>query len=181
MLLQAGEQQEALDLHLEIMSSRLKKYGRYSQSTITSKYSLGAMYHHRGDLAIATYVSYISVFNSAMYGYPHACAQPANFHLHRDYMKECVDDSAISANCAENTVARARYHLAKLYREQNSETTEVTELEQKALETLRLYHPISEDGDDDSVMVLFDDLQSVPEGRFTGLNLLRHLQKLSKN
>ncbi|KAK3318119.1 hypothetical protein B0H66DRAFT_516243 [Apodospora peruviana] len=144
-LLQAGDLQGALDLHLEILSGRLELYGnKYERSTNMSKYAVGAMYHHLGDLPTAT-----------------------------DYLKECVEDSSIS-NSPEEALARARFHLARLYMEQNLHQDEAVWLKKEALEVLEKYRPDLSDTDD--IMMLLDNLQPVSGGRFTSRVLLQNLQ-----
>ena len=53
-ILQSGDEQAALALHLEILSARLELYGKFDQSTSMSKYAVGTMYHHLGNLQTAT-------------------------------------------------------------------------------------------------------------------------------
>lgn len=48
-LLQSGDLQGALDLHLQIC-------GKYDFTTVSSCYAVGAMYHYLGDLSAARYV-----------------------------------------------------------------------------------------------------------------------------
>jgi len=52
-ILQSGDVQKALDLHLEILSAKLDLYGKHNKSTILSTYAVGAMYFHIGDLPTA--------------------------------------------------------------------------------------------------------------------------------
>lgn len=53
-LLQSGDLQGALDLHLEVLSARLDLLGKHDEFTISSMYAVGAMYHHLGDPVTAT-------------------------------------------------------------------------------------------------------------------------------
>ena len=52
-ILQSGDVQKALDLHLETLSAKLDLFGKHSKSTILSTYAVGAMYYHIGDLPTA--------------------------------------------------------------------------------------------------------------------------------
>lgn len=53
-LLQAEDFQGALDLHLDVLKARLDLHGEQDEYTISSMYAVGAMYHHLGDLSVAT-------------------------------------------------------------------------------------------------------------------------------
>lgn len=52
--LQSGDIQSALDKHLEVLTARLELFGRVNEYTILSTYTVGAMYHHIGNLSTAT-------------------------------------------------------------------------------------------------------------------------------
>jgi hypothetical protein len=56
-LLQAGRVDESLALHIETRAARLDLLGKHHQSTILSTYAVGALYHAKGDLENAMYVS----------------------------------------------------------------------------------------------------------------------------
>lgn len=47
-LLQAGQVQEALDMHLEALSARQEIHGMHHENTILSTYAVGATYHYLG-------------------------------------------------------------------------------------------------------------------------------------
>jgi len=94
--------------------------------------------------------------------------------LLRDYLKECVEESVISS-CPEEALARARFHLARLYVEQDLQKDEAADLEREAIDVLKKYH--SGPWNPDDIIILLDDLQPVFDGRFTGLSLLQNLQK----
>lgn len=53
-LLQAGDLQDALDLHVEVLKERLNLHGKHDEYTMSSMYAVGAMYHHLGDQVLAT-------------------------------------------------------------------------------------------------------------------------------
>lgn len=75
--------------------------------------------------------------------------------------------------------ARARYHLALLYRELDVEEEAAAAMEKEAQVFLDEYGDYAADcvrGADDKMMIL-DDLQPTFSGRYTGLNLLKRLQE----
>jgi tetratricopeptide (TPR) repeat protein len=53
-LLQSGDLQGALDLHLEVFFARKKVCGKHDSTTVLSNYAVGAMHHHLGNLPEAT-------------------------------------------------------------------------------------------------------------------------------
>ena len=53
LLLQSGDLQAALDLHLEVFAGRQKVCGKHHSATISSRYAVGATYHHLGNLPAA--------------------------------------------------------------------------------------------------------------------------------
>jgi hypothetical protein len=52
-LLQSGDLQGSLELHLDVFNARKATYGSYDSSTLLSEYAVGAMYHHLGNLKAA--------------------------------------------------------------------------------------------------------------------------------
>jgi hypothetical protein len=96
-------------------------------------------------------------------------------------MKECIDsaiESAKNSRFPEEALGRAQFHLSKILREQTVEKEEADKLETNALIILNKYSPYTSEflrGIEDS-MVLFDDLQSIFDGRFTGRELLKYMQ-----
>lgn len=49
-ILQAGDTQGALDSHMQILKERETMSGKHSEATLQSYYTVGAMYHHLGNL-----------------------------------------------------------------------------------------------------------------------------------
>ncbi|KAH8682294.1 hypothetical protein BX600DRAFT_448189 [Xylariales sp. PMI_506] len=148
-LLQTGNVQAALEKHLEVLTARLDLHGKHHELTIMSMYAVGAMYHHLGD--IQTAIEYIS-----------QCL-------------ECVKNSRWD----RAALARAQYHLALLYRQQGIKEDEAKYMESEANSLLHDFGSAAADclrGVDDKLMIL-DDLQPTLAGRYTGRNLLKHLQR----
>lgn len=55
-LLQSGDVQGALDLHLEVLDRRLEMYGKYERSANMSTFAVGRAYYSLRDLVVATRV-----------------------------------------------------------------------------------------------------------------------------
>lgn len=150
--LQAGDIQGALDKHLEVLAARLELQGKHHEHTIMSTYAVGAMYHHLGDLDTAT-----------------------------KYIQQCIECVKIS-NWDAAAFARAKYHLALLYREQNIEEDAAAAMEAEAMQVVNEFGSYAAEcvrGVNDKMMIL-DDLQPSFLGRYTGRSLLKHLQKCLK-
>jgi len=99
-------------------------------------------------------------------------------------MKECIDtaiESAKNSRFPEEALGRAQFHLSKILREQGIEKEEADRLETNALNILNKYSPYASEflrGIEDP-MVMFDDLQSIFDGRFTGRQLLKYIQVMA--
>ncbi|KAK3357865.1 nb-arc and tpr domain-containing protein [Lasiosphaeria hispida] len=150
--LQVGDTQKAFETHLEALNARLELQGKHHENTILSMYAVGATYHHLGDIDNAI-----------------------------EYIKQCIK-AARDARWSEEALGRARYHLALLYEERGGEEEAarlLMEEAKKVLDKFRHYAPwkIREAGND---MMIFDDMQGTFTGRYTGRNLLRHLQDRAK-
>ncbi|KAI0127980.1 hypothetical protein BJ170DRAFT_397576 [Xylariales sp. AK1849] len=148
-LLQAGDVQGALELHLKTLSARLDLSGKHSQSTILSTYAVGAMYHHIGDLPTAI-----------------------------DYMKQCIECTKES-KWTEEALARAQFHLSTLYGEHGIEAGEARQLEDEARKVSNKYSSFVSEclQDADDLMLVFDEFQPTFDGRFTGQRLLKQMQE----
>ena len=75
-LLQSGDLQRSLDLHREVLESRLKQHGKFSFLTLQSHYALGALYAYSGELAEAEYVPFILSSNYVSFPDPTDQRQP---------------------------------------------------------------------------------------------------------
>ncbi|KAK0385014.1 hypothetical protein NLU13_7492 [Sarocladium strictum] len=151
-LLQKGDYEGALDKHLEVLTARLEMQGKHHEHTISSIYAVGAMYHHLQKPKIAT-----------------------------EYMQQCLEFSK-SSWWDRAAYTRAQYHLALLYREQGIEEQAADHLEGLAnsfLDEFSEYISEAVRGVDDKLMI-FDDLQPTFLGRYTGVQLLKHLQEQHK-
>lgn len=93
-------------------------------------------------------------------------------------MQQCIECVKIS-KWDRAAFARAKYHLAVLYREQEIEGDAAASLEEEAGQVLfEIGNHAAECvcGVDDKMMIL-DDLQPTFLGRYTGRSLLKHLQE----
>ncbi|KAJ9157548.1 Transcriptional xre family [Pleurostoma richardsiae] len=152
-ILQSGDVQRALDLHLQTLSAKLDLFGKHSKSTVLSTYAVGAMYAHISDIPTAI-----------------------------DYMENCIE-LAISSNWTEEALGRAQHYLARLYKKQGGFTREVEELESKAEAVLKKYSAFISGWirETKEPILMFDDLQPTDEGRFTGRMLLKRLWERQEN
>lgn len=94
-----------------------------------------------------------------------------------EYIKQCIDIVNMST-WDRVAFARAKYHLALLYMQQDIEPDAVSALEEDVTQVLKEYGSYAAEcvhGDDDKLMIL-DDLQPTFVGRYTGRTLLKHLQ-----
>lgn len=92
-------------------------------------------------------------------------------------MIECVD-SAKSARVPKEALGRAQYHLSQILREQEIEEGEAQKLEANGLRILDEFSQYASKflkGSNDK-MAMFDDLQPIFDGRFTGQMLLTYMQ-----
>lgn len=93
-------------------------------------------------------------------------------------MRESIQ-KAESSKWHEEALGRAQLHLALLLKEQRKEPTEAESLAKIAREQLTTYlqldHPDYLKGSHDE-LAMFDNMQPVFEGRFTGRKLLGYIQ-----
>jgi len=83
-------------------------------------------------------------------------------------------------SCPEAAIARTRFHLSSVLRQQEKSVAEAKELEDTSLQTLRALNESQclealKDVKDEHQLALFDHLQPVFDGRFTGLHILEYL------
>ncbi|OTB08363.1 hypothetical protein M426DRAFT_7683 [Hypoxylon sp. CI-4A] len=147
----AGDSDEALKLHLKILNEREAQSGKYGEMTLQSYYTVGAMYHHLGILDKAI-----------------------------RYMEECVNRASTVGRkrWPECALGRARMHLSRLLKETFADPKIIEPHENFGKAILDKYRNACElftpRTDDD--MILYDSLQPVFDGRFTGRDLLPLLQ-----
>lgn len=152
-LLQSGELQAALDLHLQVFGARKTTCGKYDFTTVLSSYAVGATYHHLGDLSAAS-----------------------------SHLRDCIDRASRSTNPEDGTLrqiaARARLHPCKVYSEMNVCPEEAESLDRTGREMLKSELgnlPAYLIGVEDE-MVILDGLQT-EIARYTGRSFLPHMQK----
>lgn len=154
-LFHAGDVNSALAKHLEILYQREEQHGKYSEITLLSCYTVGAMYHHAGDLEQA-----------------------------ERYIKECIDRSnhTEADQWPDYAQGRASMHLAKLMRARCAPESETEPFEETGKGVLAKYidaiEPIMPKMGDS--MTVFDAMQPILHGRFTGRALVPLLQRMSR-
>ncbi|PVH88844.1 hypothetical protein DL98DRAFT_648173 [Cadophora sp. DSE1049] len=152
-LLQSGDLQAALDLHLQVFTARKKICGKYDFTTVLSSYAVGAAYYHLGDLSAAA-----------------------------SHLRDCIVRASRSANPEDGTLrqiaARARLHLCRIYNEVKVYHEEAEVLDRTGREMLkdelRNLPPYITGVEDE--MVILDELQT-EIARYTGRSFLPHMQK----
>lgn len=147
-LLQSGDIQGALDTHLETLKVRADLYGKHEAATIISSYAVGATYHQLDD--------------------PHSAFE---------YFRECIDCAKTASRLPEEAYGKMLHHLSVIQRELGLKD-DAEKAEAKALAILDKFKDyiapcVKETGDE---MMMFDDLQALFEGRWTGTKLLKHMQ-----
>ena len=83
-------------------------------------------------------------------------------------------------SCPEAAIARTRFHLSNILRQQDKCLAEAQELKETSMQTLRALTESQclealKDVKDDHELALFDHLQPVFDGRFTGRHILAYL------
>ncbi|KAI1845653.1 hypothetical protein JX266_008264 [Neoarthrinium moseri] len=148
---QAGQLDAGLELHLEVLKNRQRICGALHGLTVQSIYSVGAMYHHLGQLEKA-----------------------------EEYLRDCVQKGR-KIRWHDEALGRAKYHLSLLIRERTGQSEEASTLEREAVKMLEnicstygqcpVYLTDTPD-----ILTIFDWAQSCSEGRWTGRGLLRIVQ-----
>ncbi|KAK1750427.1 hypothetical protein QBC47DRAFT_394042 [Echria macrotheca] len=169
-MLQAGQLNNALGLHLEVLKGREAICGARAEVTLQSLYTVGAMYHHLGDYTRA-----------------------------ENYIRRCLD-RAKKVRWHDCALARAQFHLARLLEdhwldqskgdsfyytlgEQEERKRNLAEARQLKEQSLPVLDRLFEDGvpahlaDITDKMTLFDSIQPGFEGRWTGRDLLPAVQR----
>lgn len=155
--LQAGETQKALEIHLEVLTERVRLQGKRNENTILSMYAVGAAFHYRADLPSAI-----------------------------EYIEQCIE-AAKEYRIPPEAYGRANYHLGLLYEESGQEAKAqpfkeegikiFKEFAHYAPEGLREAKPKKES---DRIMMIFDDMQGTFQGRYTGHSLLKHMRGVKR-
>ncbi|CAD6453997.1 e5498df8-1fed-48ea-8e93-0b1bd6b106a1 [Sclerotinia trifoliorum] len=82
-ILQSGNPQQALELHLNVLSLGKEICGGRSSFYLMSEYTVGAMYHHIGNLELAEKYIRLCVNNAEQYGWNREPLSRARLHLAR--------------------------------------------------------------------------------------------------
>ncbi|CAK7197989.1 hypothetical protein SEUCBS139899_000644 [Sporothrix eucalyptigena] len=168
--LQSGALQQALDLHQDILKARLGFQGRASYFTLQSQYAVAALCHYLGRLEDA-----------------------------EDLMKSALSKASGRGGknfWPEAAVARTKYHLSMIMSEhiKTEDTTRETSVDKEkrkeearklaieakdVLSRMLPYDPDPITGvREEDTLALFDHLQPVFGGRFTGTKLLGYVSKV---
>ncbi|KIY02879.1 uncharacterized protein Z520_01344 [Fonsecaea multimorphosa CBS 102226] len=186
LVLQSGDKQRALNLHKEVLEARLKLHGKFGLLTLQSYYAVGAAHRWLNELAEAElYMRKILDIDQTRPGIcTEAALAQAQFNL-----------SQILAGRTEDS-GEGHERPSGLEAEGSSELQESATLAQMARKVLLKPHPLGPLETDtgqgqegvlvqgpngipkDHELALFDHLQPVFDGRFTGLHLLRYLRYL---
>jgi tetratricopeptide (TPR) repeat protein len=156
-LVQAGDIQAALKKHMKILEGRELQSGKYSEITLQSYYTVGAMYYHLGDLEMA-----------------------------EKFLRECIDraNSIGRKRWPECALGRAHLHLSIVMKHLSRSSDAIEEHEKLAKRILDHYRhidlleSITGMGGKVNDMILYDAIQPVFDGRFTGRDFLPLLQQI---
>ncbi|RFU32291.1 hypothetical protein B7463_g4032, partial [Scytalidium lignicola] len=153
-ILQSGDLQRSLELQEQILKVRLQMQGKGKASyfTLQSYYAVGALYAHLGQLDQAE-----KWFRTAL---------------------SQASERAGKGFWPEVAVARTEFHLSQVLRQNGKNTPETERYETQARSTLSRflpYDPLNGVTEEDAV-ALFDHLQPVFGGRFTGTSLLKYVK-----
>ncbi|KAK0614481.1 hypothetical protein B0T14DRAFT_309616 [Immersiella caudata] len=150
----AGDAKKSLEMHLGVLQTREEMSGRCSETALLSCYTVGAMYHYMRDLQKA-----------------------------EQYIRDCID-RASSVDCASwPDYARGRAHLrlANILQARSAPVEEIQPIEEIGKAILAKYRDIVQRLypmiDDD--MTLYDALQPMLYGRYSGQGLVPLLQRMS--
>ncbi|MCJ1467362.1 hypothetical protein MMC07_005986 [Pseudocyphellaria aurata] len=152
-VLQSGDLTRALELHQQVLKSNLKQHGKFSFLTLQSYYAVGALHAYRGELADAE----------------------------RIMSKALSLESMRKGSWPEAAVARTEFHLSQILTQQGKDLDEAQQLASRARAVLAHILPLNpldcgsvEAADE---LALFDHVQPVFDGRFTGRTLLKYVSK----
>lgn len=99
-------------------------------------------------------------------------------------MKKVIDlETSREGSCPEAAIARTKYHLSQILNQQGKNPEEAKELQRSSLASKEKLELLMESQDlkrlenvkHEHELALFDHLQPVLDGRFTGRYLLRYL------
>ncbi|KAG7052717.1 nb-arc domain containing protein [Colletotrichum scovillei] len=152
-VLQSGDLQGSLDQHEIILAERMRLQGKDSYFTLQSQYAVGALY------------SYLARWDDAEWQVNNALQKA-----------EGKPGKSVWSDAA---TARAKFHLSQILKARNggkmSKDAEKLAQEGKdVLSKLLVYDDISGVEEDDT-LALFDHLQPVFGGRWTGMSLLKYV------
>ncbi|KAK1456501.1 hypothetical protein CCUS01_09948 [Colletotrichum cuscutae] len=152
-VLQSGDLKGSLDQHEIILAERIRLQGKDSYFTLQSQYAVGALY------------SYLERWNDAEWQVNNALQKA-----------EGKPGKSVWSDAA---TARAKFHLSQILKAQNggkmSKDAEKLAQEGKdVLSKLLVYDDISGVEEEDT-LALFDHLQPVFGGRWTGMSLLKYV------
>ncbi|MCJ1381135.1 hypothetical protein MMC17_004244 [Xylographa soralifera] len=150
--LQSGDLQQALDLHKSVLEANLRQHGKFNFLTLQSYYTVGALCAYSGSLIDAE----------------------------RWMRKALTLSQSRPMSWSEAAVARTEFHLSQVLHEQGKDLGEAEALASRAKVALTRLLPLADplgDVDVGDELALFDHLQPVFDGRFTGRALLKYVSK----
>jgi tetratricopeptide (TPR) repeat protein len=170
MILQHGDIEKSLRMQQQILKLRLNLQGkgRTNYFTLQSYYAIGALYTFLGKLDEAEYaiikLAFLNISANSIRHYMRKALTRAQERPKKGFWPEAA-------------VARTEFHLAQVLKKSGKDGREAEELVQKAgsvLSGLLPWDPLEGvlDGDE---LVLYDHLQPVFSGRFTGTCYLKYV------
>lgn len=148
-VLQSGDIEKALKLHKEVLDARVQQHGKSSFLTLQSYYAVGALQSYLGETAQA-----------------------------EAYMRDALAlDGNRRDSYPEAAVARTEFHLSQILRERGGDIEEADALATSARGVLAKLLPLNRLVGvlKEHELALFDHIQPVFDGRFTGRQLLYYV------
>lgn len=169
-MLQSGNLQQALDMHQDILKARLGFQGRASYFTLQSHYAVAALCHYMGRLEDAEILMKSALGKAAGRGgknfWPEAAVARTKYHLSM-IMTERIQAEGEKENENEQ-IAKRRDEARKLAIEAKDVLSRMLPYDPEPITAVR----------EEDTLALFDHLQPVFGGRFTGTKLLGYVSKV---
>ncbi|CAK7219343.1 hypothetical protein SCUCBS95973_003790 [Sporothrix curviconia] len=168
--LQSGRLQEALDLHQGILKARLGFQGRASYFTLQSQYAVAALCHYLGRLEDAEVLMKSALSKAAGRGgknfWPEAAVARTKYHLSMIMLERL--QAGDGPEESEEGTHRRQEEARKLAIEAKDVLSRMLPYDPDPITGVR----------EEDTLALFDHLQPVFGGRFTGTKLLGYVSKV---